>query len=319
MIDYQEKFKITDENSHYFSQQFDFIITGERVHDNIRHNYLLNALSTFRGKIISLDTCENAMKFFFTIEDFDGTILEKSNEKSLIPDLENFIRKAHLGGSRICIDITSLKQGVLFLLTNIFIKKIKPAVFCAAYTEPLDYNKREIIGIGDNEEYDLYDKLIGSSNPVPGFSKSQSLRDILLLAPIGFDTQRLQTIYENLKPKKIRPIVGFPSFVPGWKLTAIKMNYYVLKSADCLDEVISCEASSPFAMYALLDEEFQRHNRYFDIYISPLGTRPHCLGAAIFASRNSSVFLIYDFPVEKKYRSQDVLKTNIYNLSKYLD
>jgi hypothetical protein len=136
---------------------------------------------------------------------------------------------------------------------------------------------------------------------------------------MGFDTQRLQTIHENLKPKKIIPIVGFPSFAPGWNLTAIKMNYRVLRSSNSFDLVEPCESASPFEMFNLLKEIYHRHISEYDIYISPLGTRPHCLGTALFASHNPSVYLIYDFPVEKKFRSKDVLKINFYHLSKYIN
>jgi hypothetical protein len=317
-MNYQEKFEITPNNASYFSKQFDILITGWRDEEDSRHIHMKKSLPDFKGIIFSFDTCENADKFNYKIESFDGKILEQLEDKSLIPDLEKLLREKKISGSNLCIDITTLKQGILFLLVKLLVTRIKPARFLAAYTEPTEYKKREIYALGETEEYDLYDKIIGSQNPVPGFTKPQSARDIMLVAPIGFDCQRLQTIYENIKPKKIIPVVGFPSFVPGWDLTAIKMNFMVLKGADCYDELKTCEAASPFEMYSLLETEFHRHNRDFDVYVSPLGTRPHCLGAALFVAKNSSAYLIYDFPVEKKYRSESVLKADIYNLSKYI-
>ncbi len=117
---------------------------------------------------------------------------------------------------------------------------------------------------------------------------------------------------------KLIPIVGFPSFVPGWNLTAIKMNFMVLRSSESFGYIENCEASSPFEIYKLLEDIFHMHVSDYDIYVSPLGTRPHCLGAALFASNFSSSYLIYDFPVEKKFRSQNVLKANFYNLTKFI-
>lgn len=317
-MSYQEKFEMTQENGAYFSDQFDTLITGWRDENDERHNRFLSYLSTFKGRIISFDTCENSERLNCRIRNTDGTIVEVK-DKSLIPDLQSFLVNEGISGADVCVDITTLKHGILFLITTLLINAVKPARFFAAYTEPAIYRKREKFDIGETEEFDLYDKIIGSSNPVPGFNKTQSPRDILLVASMGFDSQRLQTIYENLKPKKIVPVVGFPSFVPGWNLTAIKMNYMVLKGAECFDGIRSCASASPFEMYNLLSEEFQRYNRQYDIYISPLGTRPHCLGAALFASKNKSAYLVYDFPVEKKFRSEKVLKTYIYNLSKYIE
>jgi hypothetical protein len=317
-MNYQEKFEITPENASYFSQQFDILITGWKDEDDVRHNYLKKSLPDFKGLIYSFDTCENAEKFSYKIESNDGNLIEQVESKSLIPDLEKLLRDRKITGSFLCVDITTLKQGIIFLLTNILINRIKPARFLAAYTEPADYKKRTKAELGENEEFDLYFKIVGCRNPVPGFIKPQSSRDIMLIAPMGFDSQRLQTIYEDIKPKRIVPVVGFPSFVPGWNLTAIKMNYMVLKGAECFDMVETCEAASPFEMYKLLEREFHRHTHNYDIYVSPLGTRPHCLGAALFVSRNRSAYLIYDFPVEKKFRSESVLKLNIYNVSKYI-
>jgi hypothetical protein len=317
-MSYQEKFEILNSNATYFSSQFDVLITGWRDEVDERHSRFCDMMSGFKGKIISFDTCENSEKLSYNIKYYDGQN-QKHLDKSLIPDLQSLLLRERISGAYVCVDITTLKQGILFLLTNLLVNVIKPARFFAAYTEPAEYKKRKLLAIGENEEFDLYDRIIGSSNPVPGFIKPQTPREILLIASMGFDSQRLQTIYENLKPKRIIPIVGFPSFVPGWNLTAIKMNYMVLKGAECFDMVKTCASASPFEMYSLLNEEFQRNNRNFDIYITPLGTRPHCLGAAIFVSKNKSSYLIYDFPVEKKFRSESILKTYIYNLSKYIE
>lgn len=318
-MSYQEKFEITENNIAYLGTTFDILITGVLEEENPRHTNFKNKLITFSGSIIVLNTCENAETLDYTIEDTSGNVVDNKSNLTLIPGLENLLKSKQVDTSKVCIDITNLKQGILFLLINLLINKVKPARLFASYTEPKEYKKKEKFGIGETEEYDLYRELIGSSNPVPGFTKPQTSRDILLLAPIGFDSQRLQTMYENLKPKRIIPIVGFPSFIPGWNLTAIKMNYLILKDADCYDDVISCESASPFKLYDLLKEEFHRNNRNYDVYISPLGTRPHCLGAALFVSKNRSCYLVYDFPVEKKYRSHNILKTNFYDISKYIE
>jgi len=317
-MNYQEKFDLTSENSQYFSSQFSILITGSKSNDDERHFYIKNTLCDFKGLVYSFDICENVEKFHYSIETNDGKLIEEAKDKSLIPDLQILLRTKGFEGSNVCIDITTLKQGVLFLLIQLFLKHIKPARLFAAYTEPKNYKKRLHSVVGEIEEFDLYERIMGSSIGVPGFIKKQGSKDILLLAPMGFDSQRLQTIYENLKPKKIIPIVGFPSFSPGWNITAIKMNYMILKSADCIDAVRPCESASPFELVELLSEEFHRNNCDYDIYISPLGTRPHCLGAAIFVSKNPSAFLIYDFPVEKTFRSERILKACIYNISNFI-
>lgn len=314
---YQEKFELNDLSTDFFSSQFDFLITGFRDEDDIRHNHIYKSLHTFKGKILSLDVCNNADKLSYKLE--SGIEIESNSNQSLIPDLETLLKRLDVKFSSVCVDITNLKQGVLFLLIKILLKTNKPKALFAAYTEPGAYKQKVVKGIGEIEEFDLYSEIIGSSKGVPGFNKHRGNKPILLIASMGFDCQRLQTIYENLKPKKLIPVVGFPSFIPGWNLTAIKMNFMILKSAYSFDMIEPSEAASPFDFFELLKKTHDLYVSNYDIYISPLGTRPHCLGAALFASLYPSTYLIYDFPVEKKFRSENVLKSNIYNLSKYIE
>lgn len=316
-MNYQEKYCINSDNVAFFSKQFDILITGRREAD-ARHSYFRNSLVNFEGLIYSFDTCDRADSFYYKIENFSGEIINEVKNKSLIPDLQKLLKADNFKGAKICIDITTLKQGILFLLIKLLITEYQPARLFAAYTEPKEYKRRTYSDVGETEEFDLYDRIIGNSIGVPGFIKRQSANNVLLIAPMGFDSQRLQTIYENLKPKKIIPVVGFPSFAPGWNITAIKANYLILKSAECFDLVKTCESASPFKLYSLLEEIFHRYNGDYDIYISPLGTRPHCLGAAIFATKYSSSYLIYDFPVEKKYRSNEILKVDLFNITKFI-
>jgi len=315
---YQEKFELSPDNQSYFSMQFDIVVTGFRDDEDERHVRFLKDLKDFDGKIYCFDVCEEAEKFHYRRHNADGSEAVSENNKSLIPDLEKLLRSENFEGARICVDITAIKQSLLFLLTKILLKSIKPSHLFAAYTEPLEYKKKKM-DIGDTEEFDLYNKIIGSSKGVPGFYKAKGSKRILLVASMGFDSQRLQTIYESLKPQELIPIVGFPSFVPGWNLTAIKMNYRVLKESNSYDLLESCEAASPFGIYDMLKEIYHRKSEEFDIYICPLGSRPHVLGTALFATDYfPSVFLIYDHAVEKKFRSQDVLRVNIYHLSKFI-
>lgn len=316
-MNYQEKYCLNSDNVAFFSKQFDILITGRREADS-RHSYFRNSLVNFEGLIYSFDTCDRADSFYYRIEDSNGETINEIKNKSLIPDLQKLLKTNNFKGAKICIDITTLKQGILFLLIKLLITEYQPARLFAAYTEPKEYKRRMYSPVGETEEFDLYDRIVGNSIGVPGFIKRQSANNVLLIAPMGFDSQRLQTIYENLKPKKIIPIVGFPSFAPGWNITAIKANYLILKSAECFDLVKTCESASPFKLFRLLEKTFHMYNGDYDIYISPLGTRPHCLGAAIFATKYPSSYLIYDFPVEKKYRSNEILKVDIFNITKFI-
>lgn len=315
-LKFQEKYKFDNLSQSYFSSQFDLIILG-RDNDEERHRYFINSLTEYQGKILRIDTCDETEKLIYNLYSCIDCREIEQGEKSLIPDLETLLKKIKISSCKVCVDITGLKQGILFLLIKLLTTQHKPSQLFAAYTEPTEYTKRSF-SIYDSEEFDLYDKIIGITKAVPGFVKRRGSKKPLLVAPIGFDSQRLQSINENLKPEKIIPIVGFPSFMPGWNITAIKMNYYVLKNTQCYDYIESCEAASPFAIYNVLKEIYNQYIERYDIYIAPLGTRPHSLGAALFASIMPSCYLIYDFPIEKKFRSNKVLRASVYHLSRFI-
>ena len=101
---YQEKFELTEYSSPYFSKQFDILITGFREDDDERHTFIKKSLKDYKGLIYSLDTCENADEFYYKIEDHSGNVIESSEDKSLIPDLENLLKKKEFESSRFLLE-----------------------------------------------------------------------------------------------------------------------------------------------------------------------------------------------------------------------
>jgi hypothetical protein len=318
---YQEKFNLNNSNAPYFSQQVDVLICGLRADSekDDRYNHVKRSLNDFKGKVIYFSTDEDANSLNYEIKKDNGDIIDKQDGLSLIPDLRKFLKQNKVDANSICIDITCLAQPILFLLVKIFLAEIKPKKLFAAYTEPKKYKKNHHL-ITEDEEFELYEKIIGCNYSVPGFAKINREEKEMLIAPFGFERQRLISIFESVEPKGgLIPILGFPSFVPGWNLTALYMNYKVISDAESEQQIRFCEASSPFGLYRLLKELYDLYGSDYKLLIAPLGTRPHSLGAALFATKYRQCHLIYDFPVEKIFRSEDILKADIYNLTTYIE
>ncbi len=316
---FQEKYELNNANAPFFSDQFDLIITDWNIDANERNGYFKSNLKEYRGTFLEISVCENIDKLSYRISDNAGNLLSENFSATLIPGLQNLIKNEFQNLS-VCIDITSVKQPILFLLIKIFFTTYKPKRLFASYTEPESYIKKVDEVLVGGEEYDLYEKLMEVSVGVPGFNKHRDFqRDDLLIASIGFESQRLYKVYDNIKPKKFIPIIGFPSFVPGWNQTALKVNHLVIRQSESQYEIIKVEAASPFYLYDILKKLFNQYSEKFQILLSPLGTRPHSLGIAMFAANNPNTYLIYDFPLEKKYRSKGILKTSIFHLSNYIN
>ncbi|QDW27225.1 hypothetical protein FFJ24_021300 [Pedobacter sp. KBS0701] len=318
---YQEKFDLNTTSAEYFSQQIDILIIGlrdDRSRDE-RCNHVRNSLKQFKGSIFYLGTNETAESFEYEVKDENNSLLDKQNGLTLIPGLKKFLANQSISTSSVCIDITCLSQPILFLLVKIFLSEIKPKRLFASYTEPKKYLKVNKV-LTDDEEFELYDGIVGCNYSVPGFSKINRNDNEMLVAPFGFERQRLISIYENVEPKGgLIPILGFPSFVPGWDLTALYMNYKVLSDAESEQKIKLCDASCPFGIYELLKLINSIYSQDFRLLLAPLGTRPHALGMAIFATKYKDCHLIYDFPIEKNFRSEKVLKSSMYHLSGFID
>lgn len=318
---YQEKFDLNSATSGYFSKQIDILIVGLRDDSSRdeRCNYVRKELKDFKGTVFYLGTNETAESFEYEVRDAQDTLLDKQENLTLIPGLKKFLALQSIGSNSVCIDITCLSQPILFLIVKLLISEVKPKRLFAAYTEPKRYLKVNKVLNGD-EEFELYDGIVGCNYSVPGFSRINRNDNEMLVAPFGFERQRLISIYENVEPKGgLVPILGFPSFVPGWDLTALYMNYKVLSDSEAEQKIKFCEAASPFAMYETLKQINSIYSHDFRLLLAPLGTRPHALGMSIFATKYRDCHLIYDFPIEKNYRSEDVLKSNIYHLSQFID
>jgi hypothetical protein len=318
---YQEKFDLDSSSSEYFSNQIDILVCGlrEDASRDERCNFVKEQLSNFKGIILFFGTNESAETFEYEVRDHENNVIDKQNNLTLIPGLKKFLANQNIHSSRVCIDITCLSQPILFLLIKLFLSEIKPKRLYASYTEPKKYLKVSRV-LTDDEEFALYDQIVGCNYSVPGFSKINRNSNELLVAPFGFERQRLISMYENVEPKGgLIPILGFPSFIPGWDLTALYMNYKVLSDAESEQKIKFCEAASPFGIFNVLKDIYDTYSSDFRILLAPLGTRPHALGIAIFATKYKESHLIYDFPVEKTFRSEKVLKSSIFHLSNFID
>ncbi len=328
-MEYQDKFEINKTNGAYFGSKVDILILGGARIENDRNCQSTSLFADgFKGIIIYFETNKEQNNFSMTLVNKENTIIEKLDNKLITPGLRRFFKQHFIFNqykiynSNICIDITSLPHILIFSLFKVFVKEIKPKNLFAAYTEPDSYiklNSERNNSCIDDEEFDLYEEILGLNYSIEGFSKIKRVADDLLIASLGFERQRLLALFEKVEPRGgLIPIIGFPSFKPGWNITALNMNYKVIEDANSEGYIETCESSSPFEIYSRLKSIYNQKSDNYNIMIAPFGTRPNCLGATIFALRHKGCQLVFDFPVEKNYRSNGLSKTYFYILSSFL-
>ncbi len=201
----------------------------------------------------------------------------------------------------IYVDVTGLRHHVWAALIRGALQTRKP-VF-AVYVEPGDY--RPSLTPTDNEIFDLSEKIEGIS-PLPGFARLRDPGDKTCFVPLlGFEGTRAAFIISQVEPpgNKIIPIVGVPGFRIEHPFFSFLGNRNTLLQTKSWKKVRYAQANCPFDLFYNL-EAIQKQYSGDTLKIAPIGTKPHAIGAVLYAIANpATVELVYDHPIRKARRT----------------
>lgn len=214
----------------------------------------------------------------------------------------------------VAVDLTSLEHRVWAPMVKAFL--IAQANVVALYAEPNDYQRSDDL---PGAPYDL--STSRGIEPLPGFARlTRRPDDEGNFAPLlGFEGARLGHVFdqEDVEATATAPIVGSPGFRLEYPTYTYLANRDILEMARMDSRVEYARASCPFEAYLALSRV---HNKIDGRYlrVAPLGTKPHALGAVLYAIRNSAqVELIYDHPVRSKGRTFGSRAVYVYEVSSF--
>lgn len=211
------------------------------------------------------------------------------------------------------IDITGLSHSVWAPLVRSGL--VAGVELKAVYIEPVayTYSPNPIQG----EIFDLSEKVLGIM-PIPGFASLSPVGEQNLFVPLlGFEGTRLAYMVENIEPfgGRIVPVVGVPGFRPEYPFHTYLGNKLVLSETGAWKQTRFAKANCPFSLFYALEDitaAWPEHR----LQVAPIGTKPHALGAILFAIANpQSVEIVYDHPVRKASRTQGASRLLVYYLS----
>lgn len=187
------------------------------------------------------------------------------------------------------------------------------------YVEPKDYMK-SLSPVG-SLRYNLSERT-GGISPLPGFAriaKNRRSGDDILVPLLGFEGDRLARIFEEVQPpdSSTFPVIGLPGFRPEYPFHTIESNMLYLNEQRSMSKLRYARANCPFSLYALLSELATYFPDRF-IQIAVLGTKPHALGAALFAmSYPNQAALLYDHPIRSQGRTSGAGRLCVYDIHKF--
>lgn len=180
------------------------------------------------------------------------------------------------------------------------------------YVEPLQYRRHDrATKVIQQRDFELSDEIVGYK-PVPGAIASldqvaiggdAEAHNVVFL--LGFEGERMDRAIEDLPidPRRCYLVFGVPGFRPGWELDSFANNIRVLSAEDFHQEPRFCAADNPLAVVELLEDIYRGQTEDAQLFVAPIGTKPHGIGAALFATERDNIGLLYDHPKRKEGRS----------------
>jgi len=229
--------------------------------------------------------------------------------------LEEFVTS--LGCGTIYLDITGLGHATWAPLVRICLETNRP--FRVIYLEPDTYSESPAPDAG--QIFDLSECIDGIS-PIPLFASldDRPEEEICFVPLLGFEGVRLSHMLNEVQPlaKKIHPIIGVPGFQPHYPLDAYLGNATPLEKYKATRNLRFARSNCPFSLYYALEEIRDRHPKQ-QIKVGLIGTKPHALGAILFAiSHAHEVEIVYDNVKRKVGRTTGAARCLVYGVSDFL-
>ncbi|APX16100.1 hypothetical protein BWR17_09800 [Phaeobacter inhibens] len=229
-------------------------------------------------------------------------------------ELASFV--SHLNANSIYIDITGLPHHVWMPLVRVCFEAGVETNCIYVEPESYTYNPNPKPG----EFFDLSERFHGFS-PIPTFARLASKRseETTLIPLLGFEGIRFRHLVQRIEPSErdISPVIGVPGFEVEYPFHTYEGNAMILSQTWSWQRVNYVDASCPFALFSHLEEvHLKSTDRH--LQVATIGTKPHALGAMMYAMHNSNVELLYDHPVKRKGRTKGMAQCHLYKVSDFL-
>ncbi len=216
--------------------------------------------------------------------------------------------------SEVVLEATTLSFAELFVAAHAAWEAGVPRIVFL-YVEPKEYTKPPATSGADRRDFDLSAEVIGFK-AIPGrapfLDGVQEQRGVFLA---GFEGGRLERAFEtlNIIARDSSVVFGVPAYTPGWEMNSFSNIVPVIEDRHIDGGVFFCPADNPVSIIELLTAEYRSKPSNAVFFVAPLGTKPHGIGALLFALGQEDVGLIYDHPKPKDGRTAKSLTWHIFD------
>jgi hypothetical protein len=234
-------------------------------------------------------------------------------------DIESLF--AACGSSIIYIDVSGLDNRIAasLLRNGVLFGQKKTIEINVVYVEPYSYKIEQFKSAGVFN--DLSEK-IDEIEPLPGFANIiPDTDDMKFIALLGFEGGRFTYLLERIQPPRdsIIPIIGVPGFRFEYPFVALWGNRLPLEETKSWDNIHYISSNSLVDVFFLLEKILYQASENAKITLAPIGTKPHAIGAILFAIKHPRrVEIVYDNPKRKITRTDGTGLIVVSNISALL-
>lgn len=224
-----------------------------------------------------------------------------------------------LGHTRCYVDMTAMQLSVSAALVKSAIETRRS--LAVVYVEPAVYRPNRIDD-PSGEAFRLSRPSDGLA-PLPGFLTLQAppAAQQWFVPLLGFEGRRYAYTRDRADPApgQTIPVVGIPGYRPEFVAYAYHGNEQMLHRDNAWQRVRYAPANCPFSLYHVLSDLLVEHADGF-LRVAPIGTKPHALGAVLFALMNRDrVEILYDHPVTNPDRTSGQSRLLTYEVSLFAE
>lgn len=218
-------------------------------------------------------------------------------------------------GRRVLLETTTL--GVPELLLACKALSARQEHVSMLYLEPMSYNAprrtKEVLARRDFELSDSFLEFQG----IPGWTMPlDETEEQLVVLLLGYEGGRLDRAVEDLpiRPSQCHLVFGVPAFQAGWEMDSFSNNVPIICEQRLGHGISFCGAANPQAVYDTLVTLHAGQPKESLFFVAPLGTKPHAIGAALFACEYPSIGVLFDHPSRREKRTSQIGSCHVYVL-----
>ena len=230
-----------------------------------------------------------------------------------VDDIESAIKDFCKGS--LILETTTLRVDEI-LLSCKAVQQIGVSSISLLYTEPQSYNRFRQSEVLHRRDFDLsteYERFSGVPGTMLMLNTAFRTKAVFL---VGYEEQRLKIAFDqtDIKPENSHIVFGVPAFQPGWEMDAFENNIRIIRGEKIANNVLFCGAQNPASVIEAIEEVYRSLGTNEQLVVVPIGTKPHGIGAILFACKYDDVGVIYDHANRKLGRSSLVGTWHLFNV-----